>query len=124
MKTWEASRYNLQGCPTAITITGEEIVEAIKEVWEDQYKVEVRSITKTSGGYKINHSGREIIKYENYDKFPATIYEDLVSKITEVENLVKMGRPLKYGEPTTRMSVPTRLTGEIEEFIKTKITQK
>jgi hypothetical protein len=97
MKVFNGSQYNQQGCPSSITLTGHDIVEAIKDKWETEYAVTVKAITKTSDGYQIIHSGREIMKYTNFDKFPTTIFMDLVSKIIEVENLLKPEQAVTHG---------------------------
>jgi hypothetical protein len=83
--------YGHGSCNSVMMITGETDIQGIKN-WYEIHSPEttLQSITRTSDGYRVDHTGRSIIKrYSDNNPEMEMIYMDLISNIREVDNLLQ-----------------------------------
>jgi len=90
MKTYNVSMYGHGGCAVSCTITGNTDVDGIKSWYKIRYpQTELIAITRTNDGYKVDHTGRQVVKrFRDPDPEMMTVYTDYFSGIVEVENLI------------------------------------
>jgi len=70
--------------------TGTDVISGIQNWYNIRYpKTKLQSITRTSDGYRVEHTGRDIIKKHGPETEIETVYMDLISNVHAVDNLLQ-----------------------------------
>lgn len=84
-KGFEASLYGHGSCAQSVILVGETEPGAIREYYARKTGAAVIAITKTSDGYQVEHSGRDIAHWRPAGKDIEKVYVDWFSGFREVE---------------------------------------